>query len=332
MVQQRRSGQFGGGEIELPNIEKKYVIIVIGFFLAVWLIFTSFYTVGPGEVGVVQRFGKYYETTTPGLHFKMPFGIDNKTIVNIERPYRAEFGFRTREAGIRTQYARGNFLNESLMLSGDLNSAVVEWIVQYKVKDPVKYLFNVRRPETTIHNVSEAVMRRIVGDNSVDEVLIINRELISQGVRDDIQKLLDEYETGIHVVTVNLQDVNPPEPVQPAFNAVNEAKQERERIINEAQEAYNKVIPQARGEAEQLISEAQGYAINRVNRSKGDAEKFLALHEEYKKAKDVTRRRLYIETMLEIMPKIKDLYIVDEGQQNLLPLLQLQKQPKGGGK
>jgi membrane protease subunit HflK len=209
------------------------------------------------------------------------------------------------------------------MLTGDLNSAVVEWIVQYRIQDPVKYLFNVRNVEETLRDISQSVIRLVVGDRSVDEVIVLSRQDIEDLAMQLTQKVLDEFETGLKVVTVKLQDVNPPPPVQPAFNEVNEARQERERIINEALEAYNKVIPQAEGQAQQRLRQAEGYATNRVNRARGDAEKFLAVWQEYNKAKDVTRRRLYLETMQEILPRLTNMYVVDESQRGVLPLLQL---------
>jgi len=226
---------------------------------------------------------------------------------------------------VRTQYLRDTFSDESLMLTGDLNSALVEWIVQYRINDPVKYLFNVRNVRETLRDVSESVMRQVVGDRSVDEVIVLGRQEIEDEAQQLTQSVLDDYDTGLKVVTIKLQDVNPPKPVQPAFNEVNEARQEKERIINQALEAYNKIIPQAEGQAKQAISEAEGYALNRVNRAKGDAEKFLAVWREYSKAKDVTRRRLYLETMLEVLPNIENIYVVDEQQQGLIQLLQLGK-------
>ena len=210
------------------------------------------------------------------------------------------------------------------MLTGDLNAALVEWIVQYRIKNPVDYLFRVQHVEATIRYISESVMRQVVGDNSVDEVIILRRKEIATEVDELMQALLDEYETGIDIVTVNLQDVNPPVPVQPAFNQVNEARQEKERIINEAWEAYNKAIPRAKGVAEQLVLEAEGYATNRVNRSQGDAERFLSMWREYSKAKDVTKRRLYLEMIGEVMPKVPKKFVIDSGLKSFLPLLQLQ--------
>ena len=313
-----------GNEIKLPDLDKKWLYLAGVGILLLWFLFSAMYTVDTDEVGVIQRFGAYTGTTEPGLHFKIPFGVETVVKVKVQRVYKEEFGFRTAAAGIRSSYSRRNFNKESLMLTGDLNSAIVEWIVQYRIKDPAAYLFNVRNIDQTIRNATEFAMRLVVGDRSVDEVIITDRQEIAIEAQKLTQELLDGYKTGIDVVTLNLQDVNPPEPVQPAFNSVNEAKQEKERIINEALEAYNKVIPQAKGQAEQIISEAEGYAINRTNHAKGDADKFLAVWQEYNRAKDVTRRRMYLETMLDIIPKVKDIYILDEDQQGILPLLQLQ--------
>ena len=212
------------------------------------------------------------------------------------------------------------------MLTGDLNAALVEWIVQYRIKDPVAYLFKVRNVERTIRYVSESIMRQVVGDNGVGEVLGVRRLDIAPEVKELMQELLNEYETGIDIITVNLKGVNPPVPVQPAFNEVNEAEQEKERIVNEAWQSYNSAIPKAKGEAEQLVLEAEGYATNRVNRAKGDAEKFTAVWREYNKAKDVTKRRLYLEMMQDILPKLDKKFIVDQDLKAFLPLLQLDGQ------
>ena len=321
----RKTINVGGEIVELPEVPKRMLVIGVIGFLALIFVFTSFYTVDADEVGVIQRFGAYIRTTQPGLHFKIPFGTETVKKVKIQNVYKEEFGFKTAQAGVRTQYARGNFTGESLMLTGDLNSALVEWIVQYRIQDPVKFLFNVRNVEETLRDVSESVMRQVVGDRSVDEVIVLSRQEIEDESQLLTQSVLDEYETGLKVVTIKLQDVNPPEPVQPAFNEVNEARQEKERIINQALEAYNKVIPQAEGQAKQAIRQAEGYALNRINRAQGDAEKFLSVWREYNKAKDVTRRRLYLETMQEVLPGIENIYVVDEEQKGLIPLLQLAK-------
>ncbi|MBN2103266.1 FtsH protease activity modulator HflK [bacterium] len=320
----RKTIRVGDETIELPAVKKVWIKIVVIGFAGIWLLFSAFYTVGADEVGVIKRFGKYMRTTDPGLHSKIPFSVETVKKVKVQRVFKEEFGFRTKQAGINSQYSKQDFTGESLMLTGDLNSAVVDWIVQYRVKDPVKYLFHVRNVVETLRDASESVMREVVGDHSVDEVIVLSRQDIELLAQQATQNLLDEFETGIDIVTIKLQDVNPPKSVQPAFNEVNEARQEKERIINEALEAYNKVIPQAKGQAEQTIRQAEGYSVNRVNRAKGDAENFLAVWAEYNKAKDVTRRRLYLETLLEILPKLENIYMIDEQQKGFIPLLQLQ--------
>ena len=320
----KKTIRIGDEMIELPSVRKSWVYLGGLAILGLWLVFSAFYTVGADEVGVIQRFGKYTRTTDPGLHFKMPFSVETVKKVKVQRVFKEEFGFRTVQAGVRTEYSGKDYAGESLMLTGDLNSAVVDWIVQFRIKDPVKYLFHVRNVVETLRDASESVMREVVGDHSVDEVIVLSRQDIEALAQESTQNLLDEFDTGIDIVTIKLQDVNPPQSVQPAFNEVNEARQEKERIINEALEAYNKVVPQAKGQAEQTILQAEGYATNRVNRAKGDAENFLAVWQEYNKAEDVTRRRLYLETLLDILPKLEKIYMMDEQQQGLIPLLQFQ--------
>ncbi len=315
----------GGEEYTVPAISKSLVRIIVLVIVGLILVFTSFYQVGTDEVGVVKRFGKFVNTTQPGLHLKIPFGIDKVTKVPVQRVQKEEFGFRTALAGVRTEYVRGKAIRESLMLTGDLNSAVVEWIVQYRVRNPVDYLFNVRGVTGTIRDISESVMRQVVGDRSVDEVIILSRREVALEAKQRLQKILDSYGTGIHVVTVELKDVNPPDPVKPAFNEVNEAKQEMERMVNEAWETYNKSVPKASGEAEWTIRQAEGYELNRINRAKGDANKFLAVWKEYNRSKDVTRRRLYLETLNEVLPKLGRKYIIDSEQKGLVQLLRLEE-------
>ena len=306
---------------------KGAVPLAVGGFIILIALFNSFYSVGPDEVGVIRRFGKYIRTTNPGLHLKMPF-IEKVNKVKVRYIFKEEFGFRTTRPGVVSQYSSGSYFDESLMLTGDLNVLVVEWIVQFKVKDPVKLLFNIRKPQETIRNISEAVMRQVVGDNTVNEVLTTRRVEINQEVQDKLQEILDSYNSGIQIVTVKLQNVNPPDAVKPSFNEVNEAKQEKEKVINQAYEKYNKIIPRARGEAEKTIKEAEGYSLNRINRSKGDAAKFIATWEAYKSSKDVTRKRLYLEAMNEIFPRAGKKFIVDSEQQGILPLINLSE----GGK
>ena len=304
--------------------------IVLAIVVLIFIV-SGLYSVGADEVGVIQRFGKFVRRTNPGLHIKIPFGIETVTKVKVKKVFKEEFGFRTVRADVRTKYSTAGYKDESLMLTGDLNVAEVEWIVQYKVKDSYNYLFKIKDPVETLDAMSEAVMRRVVGDRSVTQVLTVGRIEIAKEVETGLQELLDQFESGIQVVTVKLQDVNPPEPVRPAFNEVNRAKQDKEKMINEAWEDYNKRIPKAQGEAEQRIAEAEGYALERINRALGDASLFEQVYREYRNAPDVTRRRLYLETMGDILPKLKDIYIVDEDQKSILPLLDLGGARKGGG-
>ncbi len=302
------------------------VVIILLFFGS-----SCFYTVAVDEVGVIQRFGKYVRTTQPGLNFKLPRGIEQVTKVKVKYVFKEEFGFRTLKAGVRTRYASSaSYINESLMLTGDLNVALVPWIVQYRIKNPFDYLFKVRNVRATFRDLAESSMRLIVGDSSVNEV-ISKREEIAIKAKDLLQKVLDEAQTGIKVVTVEMKKTNVPEPVQPSFNEVNQAVQEKERMIYQAKEAYNKVIPAAKGNAEKTIKAAEGYALDRVNRAKGDAARFLDQYNAYAKAEDVTSRRLYLEAMEKILPKLGSKYIVDAEQKNLLPLLTLGN-PQGGKK
>ena len=283
---------------------------------------TSFYSIGPDEAGVVLRFGKYVRTTMPGLHLKMPLLVERAIPIKVKRIFKEEFGFRS-DTGMARR--RGGFAEEEAqMLTGDLNILEIRWIVQFQIKDPVRFLFRVRDQQDTIRDLSEAVMRRVVGDYSVDEVLTTKRAEIDVAAQQELQRILDSYDAGLQIVTLKLQDVTPPGRVQPAFNEVNEAKQEKERTINQAWEAYNKVIPKAKGEAEKTIREAEGYAVNVVNRAKGEAQRFLATWEAYRLAPEVTRKRLYLDAMAEVLATSKQKYIIDPSQQALLPLLQLQ--------
>lgn len=285
---------------------------------------TSFYTVEPEERAVVKRFGAVVGAPrAPGLHFKLPFGIDRAYPVPTERVLKQEFGFGTRVAGQRTQYRKTDADRDvSLMLTGDLNVIDVEWVVQYKVRDPVLYLHRLRNPTETLRDISESVMRRIVGNRLGSEVLTIGRVEIASLSRERIQAILDEYESGIHVQNVEMQDVTPPEPVKPAFNEVNEARQEKEQLINEAEKRRNEVIPKAQGEARQTIATAEGEAARRLNEARGAAARFEALVLEYQKSAELTRRRLYLEAVDVVLPRAGRIYVVDEGGQPL-PLLHL---------
>lgn len=295
-----------------------------------FLLFTGYYQVNPDEVGVVQRFGAHVRTTGPGPHLKLPFGVETVTKVPVQRQLKMEFGFRTSRAGSRSQFAAATpeMLGESLMLTGDLNVAVVEWIVQYRIEDPKLFLFHIREVEKTFRDMSEAAMRKVVGDHSVDEVITIGREKIQQEAREELQRLCKLYQNGIEVQQLVLQDVNPPDPVKPAFNEVNQAIQEKERAINDAWAEYNQAVPKARGEAEQAVRAAEGYALERVNAAQGDAARFESLFEEYRKAPAVTRQRMYLEAMREVLPKLGRKVVLDEKAKGVLPLLNLGAESK----
>ncbi len=313
----------------LPDLNRRTVTWVAVVVLGIILLSTTFYSVATDEVGVVKRLGAYTRTVPSGLHMKLPFAIEKVHKVRVKYVFKEEFGFATERPGVRTVYRRGDFSGESLMLTGDLNAAVVEWIVQYRINDPVQFLFKVRGVPETLRDIAEASMRQIVGDRSVTEVLTIGRREVADEAQLVMQELLDRYETGILIETVNLKDVNPPNAVKPSFNEVNEAKQEKERLINEAWSEYNKAIPAAEGEAQRVIRDAEGYALARVNRAEGEAQRFVSVWREYSRARDVTKRRLYLEMMSEVLPEIPGLYIVDPELKNLIPLLQLGQ--KGGG-
>lgn len=308
----------------IPSIVFMGVLIVLGLYASL----TTIYSIGPDEVGVVQRFGEYVRTTDSGLHFRMPLGIEKVTPIKVRKIFKEEFGFRTSVPGVKSVYASQEYPGESLMLTGDLNILDVQWIVQYRITDPVKLLFKTRSPLGNIRAMSEVVMRRLCGDYTVDEVLTTKREEIAVLAQEQLQTILDKYQTGIDVVTFKLMDVNPPDVVKPAFNEVNEAKQERERMINEAWEDYNKAIPQARGEAIRTINQAEGYAMDKVNRAKGEAERFLATWREYKNAPGITKKRMYLETMADVLPGTDKKYIIDSEQSSILPLMRLDE--KGG--
>lgn len=316
-------------QVPLPRPGGRAVLNVVLLFLLLVLLWTSWYTVGANEVGIVLRFGRWTGSeASPGFNLKLPFGIDRVYKVPVQFQFKEEFGFRTAEAGVRTTYKEGDFSDESLMLTGDLNAAEVEWIVQYRVKEPYKYLFRVRDVVETFRDLSEAVVRGVVGDRTVNEVLTVGRQEVADEVTLKLQHLCDQYETGIAVDQVILQDVTPPGPVKPSFNEVNQAQQEREKLINQARAEYNQVIPRARGEADQMIQQAEGYAADRVNRAKGDAARFVAVYEEYRKAPAVTRRRLYLETMGEVLPRVQRKVILDESAKGVLPLLNLGQEVK----
>ncbi len=301
--------------------QKSIFTTIVTIVIIVFAAMSSFYTVQPDEEAVVVRFGQYIQTTQPGLHFKLPLGIDEVTKVKTKIVHQAEFGFRTTDiSGRRTKYSKSGYSSESLMLTGDLNVAEVEWVVQYQISDPFKYLFRTSDPIRNIRDVSESIMRRVVGDKMVTDVLTTGRVAIAGDAKVLMQEILDKYDLGILVKSIKLQDVNPPKRVQPSFNDVNAAKQEQEKMINQAEEAYNRVIPEAKGKAKKLISESEGYAQALINRAEGDAQKFNEVYTEYIKAPNVTKKRIFLETMELIFSRMEKLTIVDSKIKGLLPI------------
>jgi membrane protease subunit HflK len=296
------------------------ILALVG--LGVW---TAYFTVPSDSVAVVQRFGKYLKEVPSGLHFKLPLGIDVATIVPVKRQLKQEFGFSTPGAGDVYQTSRDP-KRETQMVTGDLNAALVEWVVQYRISDPGKFLFDVREPRGTLRDVSESVMREVVGDRTVDEVITIGRQEIETEALLKMQALSTKYAMGISIDQVQLKNINPPEAVQASFNEVNQAQQEKEKLINEARRDYNKVIPLAEGQKDQRIREAEGYRVKRVNEAEGDVARFSALLAQYSKAPEVTQRRIYIETLQDVMPSLRSKIIVDERTRGILPFLNLDSQ------
>jgi membrane protease subunit HflK len=316
--------------IDMKSFGRSVVVIaaVIAFLV---FIFSSWFTVDTEETAVVLRLGKYNRSVEPGLHFKWPFGIETVDKIPVERQLKQEFGFRTSARNnSRSEYSESDFSAESLMLTGDLNLADVEWVVQYRISDPYKFLFDVRDPESTLRDISEAAMRTIVGDRTVTEVLTIGRAEIASRVEEMTQQLCNEYQMGIKIEQIVLQDVNPPNQVKASFNGVNEAQQEKERLINMALADYNQVIPKAQGQAQETIQQAEGYALERVNRARGEASRFNSVYEEYVKAPEVFRKRAYLETMERIIPRVGQKVISSDKTGGVVPLLNLNSQTAGG--
>ncbi|MEM7388008.1 MAG: FtsH protease activity modulator HflK [Verrucomicrobiota bacterium] len=302
---------------------KVLIGVIIAF--AVGILLTCFYTVPPESQALVLRFGKYQKTVDPGLHFKIPMGVDRVIVEPVRRQLKLEFGFGTAQATNRFQRPRSPqvALLEKMMVTGDLNAALVEWVVQYRIDNPKDFRFNVRNGEETLRDVSESVMREVVGDRTVDEVITIGRQDIETEALLKMQTLINKYAMGLKVDQVQLKDVNPPEEVQKSFNAVNEAQQEKESLIYQAKGEYNKAVPEAKGTADREIQAAHGYATKRINEAEGDALRFNAMFNEFQKAPDVTQRRIYLETLGKVLPAMGEKVVVDEGGSSVLPLLQL---------
>lgn len=291
-------------------------------FVALSALWTSFYTVPAESEGVLLRFGKYVGTVEPGLHFKLPLGIDQVAVLPTRRQLKLEFGFYT-EGATNPDQISSDIDEQKSMVTGDLNAALVEWVVQYRIEDPRQYLFDVRDPGQTLRDISEAAMREVVGDRTVDEVITIGRQEIEVSALAKMQELSKRYQLGVRVDQVQLKNVNPPKQVVNSFNEVNKAQQDRENMINIANGEYNKVVPKAKGEADMQIRSAEGYRFKRVNEAEGDVAGFRAMLEQYLKAPEITRMRLYYETMSDVLPKMGPKTIVDESMKGLLPLLQL---------
>ncbi len=308
------------------------LLVVIAIIAAVVGGSSSMYKVDTEETGVVLRFGKFSKFSNSGLHFKIPFGVEQVYLVPTGRVLKEEFGYRTVTPGIRTTYNKQGLEEESLTLTGDLNVSDVEWIVQFQVADPFKYIFRIKDPIGTIRDIAEAMVRKTIGDADVTQVLTTDRAALADKIHQSLQATLKQYDIGIRIVTVKFQDVNPPEAVKDAFNEVNEAEQQKESLIFQAREQYNREVPKARGEAKRNLQEAQGYAVERINKARGETNRFTALLAEYKKAPTVTRRRIQIETLEQVLPNLDEIYIMDKSTNGLLPLLPLRKSMEGAVK
>lgn len=315
--------------VQFPPANIRFVALGLLILAA---LYSAAFTVPAESVGVIQRFGHYTGAVEPGLHFKFPFGIDRVSIVPVKRQLKEEFGFATPGATFPSQASKpSQWVLETTMVTGDLNTALVQWVIQFRIEKPFDYLFKVRDPADTLRDISESVMREVIGDRTVDEVLTIGRQDIESTAQLKLQQAVNKYEMGLRIDQIQLKDVNPPKPVQASFDRVNQAQQERERLINVARGEYNKAVPRARGEADQRIQAAQGYAIQRVNEAEGDAHRFDALLAQYVKAPAVTKRRLYLETFKEILPRVRNKIVVDQSASSVLPLLQLGTvKPKAG--
>ncbi|MDP6169998.1 MAG: FtsH protease activity modulator HflK [Candidatus Marinimicrobia bacterium] len=316
----------GDQEVEIPDFNFKITPVLIGL-LVVWLL-TGVYIVGPDEVGIIRTFGEHTRVTQSGLNWKFPSPIETANTPKVTEVKRIEIGFRSLKNG---QYRTVE--KESLMLTGDENIVDAEMIVQYKIKDPVSYLFKIVQPELTVREAAEASLRTVVGRNRIDETLTTGKFTIQEETKLQLQSILDNYESGIHVVAVQLQDVSPPKEVIGAFKDVASAKEDKNRMINQAEGYRNDVIPKARGEAEAMIRDAEGFKESRIKRAEGDAAKFTTILKEYKKAKSITEKRLYLETMEKVLPGIEKIIIPDKDSGNMLNLLNLNpNQIKGGQK
>jgi membrane protease subunit HflK len=318
------------GRLKSAGPQRKLWLIILVLLVLLVGFGSSLYKVETEETGVVLRFGRFNSFAEPGLHLKIPFGVDRIYKAPTGRVLKEEFGFRTVQAGVRTTYTKRNLEDESLTLTGDLNVSDIEWIVQYQIADPFKFLFRIHDPQATIRDLAEAIVRKVVGNSNVTEVLTTERAVLADNIQKDLQETLNSYDIGVRIVTVKFQDVNPPDPVKAAFNEVNEAEQQKESLIFQAREQYNREVPKARGVGRRTIQEAEGYAVERTNKALGETSRFLALYTEHRKAPEVTRKRLYLETLEQVLPKLDEIYIMDQSGVGALPLLPLRTEQKGG--
>lgn len=318
------------GPDKFTNFLKKLnllgIVLMALLFLFVITAPTMFFQVETEEDAVVLRFGKYNRTVGPGLHFKLPFNLEETFRVPVRRVLKMEFGFRTTSPGVRTKKRTRGYGDESIMLTGDLNVVDVKWIIQFKIKNARDFLFNVRNVPNNLYDISEAVMREVVGDHTATEAINVARDEIALKAKDMMQAILDEYDMGIHLVALELQEIYPPDKVKPSFDEVNAAVQEANQIANAAEQKRRKLVQEEKGKALQQIKNAEAYKVNLVNRAKGDANRFLALYNEYKKAPEVTKQRLYFDQVQKILSKTDKVYIVDPDVKGIVPFLKL-----GGG-
>jgi membrane protease subunit HflK len=313
-------------QLNLPRPPFRLIGVIAVAVAVLVLLWSSYYTVEAESEGVVLRFGKFLKTVEPGLHFKLPLGIDQVTVLPTRRQLKLEFGFFTPNYTNPDQIGAAQ-AEEKSMVTGDLNAALVEWVVQYRIDDPKQYLFDVRNPGQTLRDLSEAAMREIIGDRTVDEVITIGRQDIEVSALSRMQELAKRYKLGVRVDQVQLKNVNPPAEVQASFNEVNRAQQDRENAINIANGDYNDAVPKAKGQADQAIRAAEGYQFKRVNEAEGDIASFNAILEQYIKAPEITRTRLYLETMGDVLPQMGQKIIIDDSMRQLLPILPLSGKP-----
>lgn len=313
------------------NLSPKTIVVIIIVILIISIGFSSVFIVDQKEEAVVLLLGKFNRIQGPGLNFKLPFGIEKSYNIPTQMVLKQEFGFRVEQPGVTTIFSGQDFPEESIMLTGDLNIVDVEWIIQYRISDPYKWLFKVEDQTKTIRDISQSTVNQLVGDRAILDVIGAERANIESSGQDMMNKLFTKYDLGIRITTVKLQNIVPPAgPVQNAFEDVNKAIQDRSRLINEGKEAYNAAIPRARGEAEKMVQEAEGYAVQRTNKAEGDVARFLKVLGEYNNNPEVTRTRLYYEMYEDVFKGDEGTDLIDKNLQNFIPFKPLTGQLQGG--